>query len=149
MSKWNAPLPRIKWDVAGLNIVRNIVDNISTQVKLFTIFLCRNVTELIFSSVGLNWSLRWGYLQTGLLWQQVGASSHSAELDGGHTAADVQILPVWTRRLHLSDAVGAPYSLSRVLKPKTARWLCGADVLITEDTPGPWTWWVVTCPQAM
>lgn len=55
------------------------------------------------------------YLQAGLLWCQVGASSHSSQLYGGHGAADVQVFARWPRSLHLRDAVGAAHRLGRVL----------------------------------
>lgn len=61
----------------------------------------------------------WDYLQTGLLWRQVGASSHSAELYRRHSATDVQVLPTWTDSLHLSNAVRASHCLSWVLNHNT------------------------------
>lgn len=56
------------------------------------------------------------YLQAGPLGRQVGASSHSSQLYGGHGAADVQVFARRPRGLHLRDAVGAPHRLGRVLE---------------------------------
>lgn len=61
------------------------------------------------------------YLQTGLLWCQVGAPTDCAELQGGHGAADVQILPRGARCFHQGDAVGAAHSLSWVLLEREAQ----------------------------
>lgn len=55
------------------------------------------------------------YLQAGPLGRQVGASSHSSQLYGGHGAADVQVFARWPRGLHLCDAVSAAHRLGRVL----------------------------------
>lgn len=61
------------------------------------------------------------YLQTGLLWCQVGAPANCAELQRGHGAADVQILPRGARSLHQGDAVGAAHSLSWILLENEAQ----------------------------
>ena len=58
------------------------------------------------------------YLQTGLLWGQVGAPADCAQLQGRHGAADVQVLPCWACGLHQGDAVRAAHSLSWVLSGK-------------------------------
>lgn len=81
------------------------------------------------SALLIVWRL---YLQAGPLGRQVGASSHSAQLDGGHGAADVQVFARWPRSLHLRDAVGAAHRLGRVLTQdgkcqKVANYSGGAD----------------------
>lgn len=58
------------------------------------------------------------YLQTGLLWEQVGASANSAYFYRRHRAADVQVFVGGTSSLHQSDAVGAAHILRSILQIK-------------------------------
>lgn len=58
------------------------------------------------------------YPQTGLLRRQVGAPADGPQLDGGHGAADVEVLAIGAGRFHLRDAVGAADGLRGVLPTK-------------------------------
>lgn len=56
------------------------------------------------------------YLQTGLLWEQVGASSNSSYFYRRHCAADVQVFISGTSSLHQSDAIRAAHVLRSILQ---------------------------------
>lgn len=55
------------------------------------------------------------YLEAGLLRGQVSPASHGSQFNGGHGAADVQILAHGSGRLHQGDAVTAAHRLSWIL----------------------------------
>lgn len=74
--------------------------------------------------VSLRVGTRWWmctYLKAGLLGGQVGSSSHGAQLDRGHGAADVEVLACWSWGLHQGDAVAAAHRLRRILQDTSTR----------------------------
>ena len=64
------------------------------------------------------------YLKAGLLRGQVGPAPHGSQLDGGHGAADVQVLSRGARGLHQGDAVTAAHRLGWVLGGVSERVRC-------------------------
>lgn len=58
------------------------------------------------------------YLQTGLLWEQVSASTNSSYFYRRHRAADVEVFVGGTSSLHQSDAIRAAHVLCSVLQIK-------------------------------